>query len=424
MLRKSKLLISVLNLCFIRGSYTPFFGFYLGGKSMKSTIGLILAAAVAGVVLGAVLAGVQARPWRTNTRTTDEPQSASSKEQEQTQDTKLPLAKFDETTYHFGSMQRGTTLSHAFKVHNVGGGPLHIEVGSTTCKCTVGDLTNNDIPPGSEGEVVLQWTAKTPPGPFRHGAVLLTDDPTQSRIELTVEGAVVESTALSPDKLYFGNVQAGETARAEVYLMAFLQEDVEILSRKFKEENLAEQISVEIKSCEKSELPNPEARAGVKIVATLHAGRTLGPIYGWLSTETNLEQSPKVEIPLLANVIGDISIFGPSWIAKRGLLRLGLFRSDEGKKTRLNIAIRGEHASSTKLKISSVTPKELQAKLGERHKMNDHLVHVPLTVEVPVGTRPLARRGEDFDEIAEIVLSTTHPQTPELKLRVEFAVQR
>ncbi|MEO2047063.1 MAG: DUF1573 domain-containing protein [Pirellulales bacterium] len=392
---------------------------------MKSTIRIILIALFGGVVLAALLVAFQILPLAVAL-----PSSETSITDTQVSDTgtsggvmaKSPQIQVEEKVYHFGSMEQGTSLTHAFQVRNTGDSSLHIKVGSTTCKCTVGGLSAEEVAPGEQAEVTLEWTAKTSPGPFRHGATLITNDPSQSRVELQVEGAVVESTSVMPNEFYFGNVRAGETRQAEIYLMAFLQDEIEIRSQQLSDPELASQIEVELVPCPKSELPLPDARAGLKLVATLHAGHTLGPIQTWLTVETNLKNVAKLDIPLAANVIGDMSVFGPGWIAKKGMLRMGQVPSEKGKKVRLIVAIRGEHAVTTKLKVETIQPEELRATLEPSRKMSEQLVHVPLVVEIPAGTRTMIRRGERFGEAAEIILSTTHPQTAQFKLQVEFAV--
>ena len=392
---------------------------------MKSTIRIILVALFGGVVLAALLVAFQILPLAVAL-----PSSETSITDTQVSDTgtsegvtaKSPQIQVEEKVYHFGSMEQGTSLTHAFQVRNTGDSSLHIKVGSTTCKCTVGGLSAEEVAPGEQAEVTLEWTAKTSPGPFRHGATLITNDPSQSRVELQVEGAVVKSTSVMPNEFYFGNVRAGETRQAEIYLMAFLQDEIEIRSQQLSDPELANQIEIELVPCPKSELPQPDARAGLKLVATLHAGHTLGPIQTWFTVETNLKNVAKLDIPLAANVIGDMSFFGPGWIAKKGMLRLGQVPSGKGKEVRLIVAIRGEHAVATKLKVETVQPEELRATLEPSRKMGEQLVHVPLVVEIPAGTRTMIRRGERFGEAAEIILSTTHPQTAQLKLQVEFAV--
>jgi hypothetical protein len=390
---------------------------------MKSTIGIILLAVLGGLLLGAVLAAVQSRPMAVAYlfQATSAPDD-SARDGEAVHSPGAPNVQLEETVYNFGSMEQGTSLSHVFKVHNTGGSLLQLEVGSTTCKCTAGDLSTQEVAPGEMTEVTLEWTAKTPPGPFRHGATLITNDPLQLRVELYVEGAVVESTSVVPSEFYFGNVQAGETRQEALYLLAFSQDEIEIRSHRFSDPEIAKQVGLKMEPCQRSDLPKPDARAGVRVEATLHAGRTLGPILAWITVETNLERAGKIDIPLVANVIGDISLFGPGWLAKRGVLRMGQIRSEEGKQVRLIISMRGEHAGTTELKIAKVQPDELHATFGPSRKMGDQLVHVPLIVEVPAGTRPMIRRSERFGETAEIVISTTHPQTSQLKLQVEFSV--
>jgi hypothetical protein len=392
---------------------------------MTSTIRIILVALFGGVVLAALLVAFQILPLAVAL-----PSSETSITDTQVSDTvtsdgvtaKSPQIQVEEKVYHFGSMEQGTSLTHAFQVRNMGDSSLHIKVGTTTCKCTVGGLSAEEVAPGEQAEVTLEWTAKTSPGPFRHGATLITNDPLQSRVELQVEGTVVKSTSVMPSEFYFGNVSAGETQQTEIYLMAFLQDEIEIRSQQLSDPELASQIEVELVPCPKSELPQPDARAGLKLVATLHAGHNLGPIHTWLTVETNLKNVAKLDIPLAANVIGDMSVFGPGWIAKKGMLRLGQVPSGKGKEVRLIVAIRGEHAVATKLKVETVQPEELRATLEPSRKMSAQLVHVPLIVEIPAGTRTMIRRGERLGEAAEITLSTTHPQTAQLKLQVEFAV--
>ena len=86
--------------------------------------------------------------------------------------------------------------------------------------------------------------------------------------------------------------------------------------------------------------------------------------------------------------------------------------------------IRGEDADQVKLSVASVDPPELVAKLGEPKKIKEGLVHVPLVIEVPPGTPPMARLDIDQHDEARVVLKTTHPDVPEMVLGVRFAVEK
>ena len=214
---------------------------------MKSLIKLVMFSALAGLALGVAAAYVEVRPWAVITLSpSPESEGPESDDTVEPTATGNAEAEFPETTFNFGKMERGATMSHAFKVRNVGSRPLRVEVVSTTCKCTVGDLEKNEIPPNEESDVLLEWTAKTAAGPFRHGATLSTTDPKHSRIELTVEGDVVESSSIIPSELYFGNVLVGDTSEARVFVFSNVQQDVKVLDYKFSDEKLAEQFDVRI----------------------------------------------------------------------------------------------------------------------------------------------------------------------------------
>ncbi len=388
---------------------------------MKSLLTVSLIAAVLGIGLGAGLAYVEVPPALNQQPTRpvpekqgEQPSNAPEKSQ--------PRAEVPETVFEFGNIERGTSMSHVFKVRNVGEAPLHVEVASTTCKCTVGNLSKKDVGPNEESEVLLEWVAKTGPGPFRHGAVLSTNDPTQTSINLSVEGQVVESTAMSPSELIFGTVRKGESPSASLYLMSFLDQEVEIIDYELSNSEVAKQMEISMTPVDPSELPSPDAKSGIKVTATYQAGRTIGPFRSWLTIETNLENAEKLTVPIAGNVVGDVSIFGPGWNAPKGLLRMGSFTRDKGKTVKLKVAIRGEHAREARFEVAEIDPPQLKATLGEPQQMGK-LLHVPLMVEVPAGTAPIVRLGEPVSSDAHIVLRSKHEEIPDVRLRVRFAVE-
>ena len=386
---------------------------------MKSVLTFSFTAALLGLGLGAVLAYVEVPRALEHPPIPDAADSSAA----DSAATSFPMAEVPETVFEFGNIEQGTSMSHVFKIRNAGQLPLLVEVKSTTCKCTVGDLSKNEIGPNEETEVLLEWVAKTGPGPFRHGAVLSTNDPTQSSIELTVEGQVVESSAMRPSELIYGTVRAGESPTASLYLMNFLSEDLQVTDYELSNEELAKQLDISITSVDADELPDPDALSGLKVSAKFLSGRTVGPFSSWLTLTTNLKNAEKLTVPIGGNVVGDVSVFGPGWNAQRGLLRMGSFSGKQGKKVSLKVAIRGEHGKEAKLEVAEVDPPQLQVSLGKPKKMGAGLVHVPLMVEVPAGTAPIVRLGEPISSDAFIVLRSAVAEIPDVRLRVGFAVE-
>jgi hypothetical protein len=394
---------------------------------VNKTIVWMAAAIVVGAAGGAALGYWEARPWTIHAAV-DKP--AAPKEAPAAASGEAPRAAIAETTYKFDKMETGAQGRHAFPIRNEGKSPLTVAFLSHTCKCTKVELDGKEvdagdlitIPPGGQGEALLEW-AGVAAGPFRHGASFETNDPALSRLELYVEGEIVESTTLQPSLLSFGSVQVGEPARAEAMVVAFAEPEVKVLSHEVVDAKLAERVKVAVEPVAKDELPKG-AEAAARIVATFEPGSTLGPFAGAVRLKTNLERAASLVLPIHGIVKGDISIIANSgWSENQGLLRMPPIDGAEGGALQLKVAIRGDHAAETELSVKSVSPPELKASLGERIAIRDNFIHVPLTVEIPPGTRSMIRNGDEHGGEGEVVLATTHPVTPEVRLRVMFTVK-
>lgn len=379
---------------------------------------IVVAAAIAGASIGAAIAYVEVRPG--GGEASRPPLSTASTQSA----TGAPRVEVKEPIYQFGTMQRGTTKSHEFVVHNDGQAPLTLRVGSTTCKCTIGDVSDAPIPLGDSVKVKLEWSALINPGPFRQVATVLTNDPLSPKIELSVEGEVTEATGVYPPDFLFDKVTAGQSKTADVYVMAMAQDNLTIGSPELSNTETREFFEVSIEPMEPKDLPNPKAKAGARIRVTAKPGLRMGRFDQWLSVATNIPDAEQIKIPISGRVIGNISIHGLMWNEDQGILRLGKVKSSAGIKQALNIVVRGENAGDAKIEVSSTDPPELRATLGESRKVSESLVHVPLEVEIPPGTPTMARLDIDQHDEARIVLKTNLPDVPEIVLAVRFAVER
>jgi hypothetical protein len=381
-------------------------------------VGVIVSSAIIGTAVGAALAYVEVRPGAVGppiARPVETPPPPGESE---------PRVAVDGPQFDFGTMQRGTTMSHDFVFRNTGRGPLTLRVGSTSCKCTLGSVPDAPIPPGGQVSVKLEWTAKINAGPFRQTATVITNDPIHSKVELQVDGRVTEATGVVPDSFMFDKVTAGQSKSAEVYVMAFAQDTLEVGEPVLTNAETQNFFDVRIERVERSALPNPDANQGVKITVTVKPGLPLGHFDQWLRLKTNIKDATKLEIPLIGRVVGNISVYGRMWNEEQGVLRLGTVSSETGASADLNIVVRGEGADATALSIKSCDPPELVAELGEPKRLSPTLVHVPLVVQVPPGTPPMAHLETEQSEAGKIVLKVTSKDATEMVLHVRFAVER
>jgi len=383
-------------------------------------ISIILFAALAGGLVGGAVAYVQVRNDLDSVTefpggTQISPEASSEK---------FARAKADEPHFDFGTMQRGTSKSHEFVIRNVGEAPLKLRAGQTSCKCTLSQVSEDPVPPGGSTKVKVEWSAKSDNGPFRQTANIQTNDPLQSMVELTIDGQIMSVSGVEPPELIFDKIPVGESKSTQTFVMAMLQDDLTISDPQLSDAATRDRFDVKIEPVDLKDLPNKSARRGMRVTVTAKPGLPVGRFQQWLSLHTNLQDAEKLDIPLVGQVVGDISVGGSGWSEERGALAMGSVKSSEGGHHKLSIFVRGDDAASTTFKVQSVDPPELKVTVGEPKKLKDTLVQVPLEIAIPAGTRPMVHLDTAQGEPGHIVLSTTHPKIKELAINVQFAVER
>ncbi|TWT77475.1 hypothetical protein Pla123a_21360 [Posidoniimonas polymericola] len=343
-------------------------------------------------------------------------------------DTSLPRAVVTEPNYEFGVMQRGAKRRHQFRIRNEGTAALRLTPGRPSCKCTAFEVNVDLVPPGGEAEIGLEWVAKSLPGPFRQTAPLTTNDPLRPSIELSIEGTVIEPTALTPTSFVFGEIRAGEPATSSVIYYTTDNEPIELTAAAPDRDEAAGKFEVRLEPVDSSELEDPNAVAGQRIVLTTNGELPVGQIMEWVKIKPNREvaegEVDELEVPVVGRVVGDITLHGGKWNDDAGVLNLGMVPSDEGASSRMLLSVKGAHAADTRFEVISTDPKELEVEIGETKRRRDDVYHTYLTVSIPKGTRPMIHLNTPQGDDGVIRLKTTHPNSPEVLVRVRFAVTK
>lgn len=143
------------------------------------------------------------------------------------EDEHRPKAVAEETLFEFGVMEVGETAQHTFLIKNEGEDTLVIAKGASTCKCTVSELPNNEIPPGESAEVHLEWSPKEMSDLFSQTARIWTNDPDHRAIDFRVEGEVTSLIEMVPGTdLDAGNVHEESGATTNLYVYSPLTDQV------------------------------------------------------------------------------------------------------------------------------------------------------------------------------------------------------
>jgi len=389
---------------------------------MKTAL-VILSAVGVGLVLGGGTALLRLRmnAWdgEPGARPLDAPQAASASRG-------LPKIAVDAEEFDFGTMDAAEEQSHNFVISNTGVGPLQLTAGPTSCRCAVATLGTDEIPPGASTKVKLKWKAKDVIGAYRQTAVLYTNDPTRLQVTLAITGEITVAVRNDPPELIFSRVTAGQAAAGQVRLWCNLPEPrLEIRDFKLAQPDSAQYFDVTLEPLPPAEIRQERhAHSGVLVRVAVKPGLPQGPFQQTILLRTNLQSVPEVTIPIRGAVDGQIAIAGPGWDADRGLLDLGTVNSRSGAQRRLFLIAGGAQGKDVEFTLLRVAPDVLRVKLGESRQMgHSGTSQTTLTIQIPEASPPANYLGSKQGSLGLILLGTTHPQVPQIRIAVRFAVE-
>ena len=360
-------------------------------------------------------------------------------------ETEFPKVELpDGNTHDFGVMAPEEKGEHTFIVKNVGVADLSLVIGAATCKCTVGELGKESLPPGEETEVKMSWTVKTNESSFGQSAELRTNDPSQVAIRFEIKGKVVRQVQLEPEEVTFGEVAAGENVKFEVRIYSYLDDEVTPGDVKFVDEEVDGLSEIEVEPFTPSDADgiHEVAKQAFLVKANVKPGLKQGPVnqsisFEILSTESDDKGAAKsdenedamgryISIPVTGRVVGALSILPNSKL--RGvsgggyLFDFGKADLDDALTAKLLVSLKGEQANSTKLSVGEISPAEfVEATLEEpvgRGKMTLHA----LKLKFKPGEKKVERLGMDRDDYGYVMIESDNPLVPPLKLRLKFSL--
>jgi hypothetical protein len=376
--------------------------------------------------VGAAVLRIRTTPWDPTLVESHEttPSSAETPERPAVVDGQAAKVVVDKADFDFGTLDiESSSGSHAFVFTNAGDASLSLKEGGTSCRCTMSKLEHETLPPGGSTKVTITWKPVEKPGPYQQTAKILTNDPAQPQVTLTVSGHVTAAMRLSPAELVFSRLTAGESATAETRLYCYLDTPVKVLEHKWSDAATAAYFDVALKPLAPEEVKaEPSAHSGVLISVTVKPGLPQGPLRQKLTLKTNTSASPALAIE--GNIGSEIAVVGRGWDPDTGVLNLGEVSRSVGMQRRLSLVVRGPLRKDVTFHAAEVTPDVLKVSLGKPGEINQGaVVQIPLLIEIPADSHPANHLGSEQGRLGEILLDTTHPQVPKLRIRVRFAIE-
>jgi len=98
---------------------------------------------------------------------------------------------FTDTKYNFGTITEGDVVKHVYHFKNTGRHPLLITRTDVSCGCTTPSFPKEPIPPGGEGDIVVQFNSSGKKGQ-QHKNVLVHSNAQEEAISIGFDADVKE----------------------------------------------------------------------------------------------------------------------------------------------------------------------------------------------------------------------------------------
>ena len=314
---------------------------------------------------------------------------------------KGPDLRADAYSYGFGFIEQGEPAGHVFTLENKGVEDLVLSKVETTCSCTLAFLPKETtIHPGGQGELTVGFDSNGREGGQSQIVYIHSNDPISPIVQLGI-GGVVKPTYLpvSVRSLHFGTVKKRAGASREFSIrdpgdnslaVSEVTSDSQFVKATLtrdEKEGLAYLVKAELQ-------PGPDGS---------RAGAPIGEFKGKITVRSNHPKEPAVEIPVTAQVVGDVEVFPNQFF-------LGVLK--KGHTASRTIVVSSVGTEALKIKkidspFDSVTVKSEAATKGKKYN-----VTASLKTTAPVGLIK-----------GEVVIHTNNKDQPEIKVPLYALVE-
>jgi hypothetical protein len=287
----------------------------------------------------------------------------------------LPVAVVPKRSHDFGMLDPHKTATHEFEIRNNGQAPLALEVGSTSCKCTAGDLHDNLLQPGERTFIKMTWNTGYQADHYEQIATVLTNDPAAKQIDLKVSGQV-RAELVAPETIKFPRTDAGKMTEASFVVFSQLWDEFTVLDVECDAPGF--EWYAEPVQNDDSRLADKEPRSAWEIRAfatSLDQGGFQGELRIKIRGENGVDEIERV-LSYSGKVRSPINFYSPEIHVTDGL-DIGTLVA--GQTHRFNLVVRARGAGQRKIEVLDVQPPELRASLVPMPTEGSYR----LTLEVP-----------------------------------------
>ncbi|MDR0705796.1 MAG: DUF1573 domain-containing protein [Planctomycetaceae bacterium] len=399
--------------------------------SLNSTLSLIVFSVVTGIVvgIGTTISALTINGWNPELeykKYTDIMLEAAAK-------VSNPNAKalVENSVYDFGIKGVQEKGQHNFSIKNVGTAVLTLEVNQTTCTCTGIDLSSKSVKPGETAIAIVRYNAeRATAGPYHQGGTIVTNDPENREILLSVKGIFTSPIVVNPGSVFFPSIPVSESRSADIRFYGFEKTPLQLETPEWNNHDHFE-FHLEPSTLSEADQADSMRKNAASVYegrVTIKPGLPVGTFQEKFFFKSNYPSQPTFELSVRGQITGSgVSIYGTGFNKETGSVLLG--KTGIGQKIVKDVSIQftGTAAFRADLKVKEIRPVWLKAILSESRDLGGESVRrclYSLTIEVPTDAPVCNFIKSDEENVAMITLETGLDDMPILKLPVQFAVEQ
>jgi len=264
---------------------------------------------------------------------------------------------FEEHHRDFGSVPRGPTLTHPFRVVNNTGRQVHIAGCRVSCGCTSARALQYDLAPGQETVILAEMDTRRFIGSKTVTIFVTFDQPGWEEVHLWVTANSRDDVTVIPDSLAMGRVRRS-TSPAASTTITFLGDPNWQITTVASESNYIQPVCKMVR--------RQGYEVAYELTARLRPDTPVGKWYSDIWLTTNNPASPRVRVPLTVDIEPAVTI-SPSAVSlgdikagsdgERKVIVRGIqpFRITNVKGTDKQIAVKDNAAEAKTVHVLTVT---------------------------------------------------------------------
>jgi uncharacterized protein DUF1573 len=263
---------------------------------------------------------------------------------------------FEELSRDFGSVPRGPTLKHPYRIVNNTGAPVHIAGVRVSCGCVSASALKNDLGPGEETAILANMDTRRFSGVKTVTIYVTFDQPRYQEVRLWIQANARDDVSVSPDTIAMGQVKRG-TEPSSAVAVTFLGNGLSQITEMKSDSNYILPTLKEVRRAANE--------VSYELTARLRSDTPVGKWYTdvWLST--NNAAMPRVRVPLTVEIESALSVSPEAVLlgqvkagseAERRVIIRGVkpFKITEVKGTDAQLSVRDSSAESKAVHVLTV----------------------------------------------------------------------